>query len=898
MDSNSGAPAKSTSVLSQSRLLVLNQVIVRLFTFITNIFVVRRVGAAVFGLASVNLFLLYTSVIIISQEGIRKAANAAGYGIGSTVLQSQLAQQSAQPGGPQSLRARSRSIRAAVLASSHNVAWLVLPLAVAVAGIAVYLYLNVLPMPSFASSSQALESAAAATAAESAAEAEYRLSVWAHGAAAVVEAAAAPLYVFAQRRGDFRARLVTEAPGNVLRCVVTLVLALAAAGQSGGGLNSGSATGAAAVTAAAAASASASAGVGLRGGVVRALWSWLGALGGSGLMAFTLGQLAYSCYFCAAYFWIFAQAVLRNQKKTAKGSVGAGGREQLELSGDASDSELEFMSLPSLFPLPPRIAAAYANSNNSNKPRSQSQPQSQSGKSSSSGGVGAECSLPFFDPSLLRVWLSFASHSLGKLAVQEGGNLLLVSSSALSPESMGAMALVSNLGSIPVRMLFLPLEEAAAVGFAQAVRGYRVAMEGVALAQEQEQHTLALQQQQQQQRAKGKGGNRGVIVEADAADHDDIVDHNNAENADDDNDDENSTLVDRRPGAKKSSRPFPNNSGSAIASASVIASVPSAVPASVLSAAAAASESLSAVVSSLCTVTRTVTTVGGVFAAFGPPLSLLAIDLLYGANWSRGEAPASLACYSLLIPVLALNGVGEAFVNAAASSQTDLNRIGTNMVLFSIAYIALSAMAMRLDFGARGEIGANAASMALRAAVAFKWTHRALMQRQRDIVKVTTYPDNGKSSSVSVSDGDAKSSATASASAAPLAVSGSWWHKALPSRRTLTLLCVASVVLWTLTLTLVMPMCAAPVFTAAHGHSGASLNAAAGSGDSGSGSGSDDWWLCDLSQATAREKLWPYAASAAAAAVLALAVGWSAALDAGMGLGQFVRNRGRVDKNK
>jgi len=58
------------------------------------------------------------------------------------------------------------------------------------------------------------------------------------------------------------------------------------------------------------------------------------------------------------------------------------------------------------------------------------------------------------------------------------------------------------------------------------------------------------------------------------------------------------------------------------------------------------------------------------FITFGPPLALSAIYLLAGSRWAcTTSAPAILGAYACYIPVLGLNGIGEAFLTATAGPK-------------------------------------------------------------------------------------------------------------------------------------------------------------------------------------------------------------------------------------
>jgi hypothetical protein len=53
--------------------LIINQLASRGITFLLNVAVARTVGTAIFGLQAVNLYLLYTTILFVAREGIRRA---------------------------------------------------------------------------------------------------------------------------------------------------------------------------------------------------------------------------------------------------------------------------------------------------------------------------------------------------------------------------------------------------------------------------------------------------------------------------------------------------------------------------------------------------------------------------------------------------------------------------------------------------------------------------------------------------------------------------------------------------------------------------------------------------------------------------------------------------------
>ena len=114
---------------------------------------------------------------------------------------------------------------------------------------------------------------------------------------------------------------------------------------------------------------------------------------------------------------------------------------------------------------------------------------------------------------------------------------------------------------------------------------------------------------------------------------------------------------------------------------------------------------------------------GGVLLAFSPAYSWLLLRLLYGTQWSDGEAPRLLAIYSGYVCLMAINGVAEAFVNATAS-RTQLNSLASTMVVLSLAYVPAAALGLRLA-GSTGLVLANSLSMLARISYAYRFARRA-----------------------------------------------------------------------------------------------------------------------------------------------------------------------------
>ena len=100
--------------------------------------------------------------------------------------------------------------------------------------------------------------------------------------------------------------------------------------------------------------------------------------------------------------------------------------------------------------------------------------------------------------------------------------------------------------------------------------------------------------------------------------------------------------------------------------------------------------------------------------SLGPPLSPLLLRTLAGSRWTTTEAPAVLAAYCYLIPLLAANGILEAFVAAVATPAQiraqSFWKIGQLCAFAGTCYVALRVTGM----GAEGLVVANAVAMGCR----------------------------------------------------------------------------------------------------------------------------------------------------------------------------------------
>ena len=103
-----------------------------------------------------------------------------------------------------------------------------------------------------------------------------------------------------------------------------------------------------------------------------------------------------------------------------------------------------------------------------------------------------------------------------------------------------------------------------------------------------------------------------------------------------------------------------------------------------------------------------------VSVSLGPTIAPLLLGLIAGPRWTSTAAPAVLAAYCYYIPLLALNGILEAFVSAVAT-PAQLRWQSAWMLAFSAAFATTGYFVLKVwDLGARGLVLANAINMALR----------------------------------------------------------------------------------------------------------------------------------------------------------------------------------------
>lgn len=100
--------------------------------------------------------------------------------------------------------------------------------------------------------------------------------------------------------------------------------------------------------------------------------------------------------------------------------------------------------------------------------------------------------------------------------------------------------------------------------------------------------------------------------------------------------------------------------------------------------------------------------------AIGPTIAPLLLKLVAGSAWIESGAGHVLARYCIYIPLLAINGLTEAFVSSVAT-ESEVNHQSIWMLAFSAGFAGAAYFFLGvLDLGAEGLVWANTLNMAFR----------------------------------------------------------------------------------------------------------------------------------------------------------------------------------------
>ncbi|KAK4226623.1 putative oligosaccharide translocation protein RFT1 [Podospora fimiseda] len=117
---------------------------------------------------------------------------------------------------------------------------------------------------------------------------------------------------------------------------------------------------------------------------------------------------------------------------------------------------------------------------------------------------------------------------------------------------------------------------------------------------------------------------------------------------------------------------------------------------------------------SLSTLIKLYSLLSVLIVSLGPPAAPLLLSLVAGPQWLASGAGECLSAYMYYIPLLAINGITEAFVSSVATER-EVHKQSVWMAGFSAIFAAAGYITLRvLDMGATGLVWANAINMACR----------------------------------------------------------------------------------------------------------------------------------------------------------------------------------------
>ncbi|MCJ1352698.1 MAG: Oligosaccharide translocation protein rft1 [Icmadophila ericetorum] len=133
----------------------------------------------------------------------------------------------------------------------------------------------------------------------------------------------------------------------------------------------------------------------------------------------------------------------------------------------------------------------------------------------------------------------------------------------------------------------------------------------------------------------------------------------------------------------------------------------------------------------------------------GPTLAPLLLRYIAGSRWTQTSAGSVLGLYCYYIPLLAFNGILEAFVSSTAST-VQLRTQSMWMFTFSAGFAATGYMTLKVyNLGAQGLVVANAVNMAMR--ILWSWGFvRDFFEENEEKVRIGVMLPGMRSSAVSL----------------------------------------------------------------------------------------------------------------------------------------------------
>ena len=117
-----------------------------------------------------------------------------------------------------------------------------------------------------------------------------------------------------------------------------------------------------------------------------------------------------------------------------------------------------------------------------------------------------------------------------------------------------------------------------------------------------------------------------------------------------------------------------------------------------------------------------------VLVTFGPPYLSIATTLLLPPHFQSTSAPSILRSYVFYIPMMAFNGVLEAFF-ASTTTPSGLRNQSRWMIGFSVIFVLAAYLLNQLGFGDSGLVYANALNLILRAVYCWIYARRYFEER-------------------------------------------------------------------------------------------------------------------------------------------------------------------------
>ena len=296
----------------------------------------------------------------------------------------------------------------------------------------------------------------------------------------------------------------------------------------------------------------------------------------------------------------------------------------------------------------------------------------------------------------------YAAAGLAKHALTEGDRLVLMALS--SREQRGAFAVVSNYGSLAVRVLFAPVEEATRALMSRLLGREREAQEeeraGEPQARRAGGRAPAAAAQVLPLRGRSPGAPSSLRRRRGRTPGGESLAAGGGRSP---------SRVLRAVGGRSPSRAPSAVGGRRPSPAALRASSGRCASASPAPAPAALRAALRAYLSAL----RLVLCVGLLGASLGPPLCVLAVGSLLGRGWAASGVPPALAAFCLYALALALNGVSEAAATSAASAR-GLRRYSRALAALALLQAAAAAALLR-RWGIPGLLAAGGLGAAARA---------------------------------------------------------------------------------------------------------------------------------------------------------------------------------------